>query len=110
MRLLIPVVQYAEGTLRAALTVGITPDQAADFHEYLSKIDLHSAIYGGTVPNSLHVLMRSLQPLLPNEDGTLRDELRAGIDPIPDAERAMWNNLPSGDRAIERVGGRKLHA
>ncbi|MEX2392903.1 MAG: M20/M25/M40 family metallo-hydrolase, partial [Actinomycetota bacterium] len=102
---------YDSGSIgsRPTITLGARGIIAGDIHVRCADIDLHSGIYGGTVPNALHVLMRALQPMLPLDDGTLRDELRAGIDPIPDAERAMWASLPPGDRAIERVGGRKLH-
>lgn len=75
----------------------------------VADIDLHSGVYGGTVPNALHVLMRALDPILPTQDGTLPETLRAGIDPIPDAERQMWNGMPKGEKAIARVGGRMLH-
>jgi acetylornithine deacetylase/succinyl-diaminopimelate desuccinylase-like protein len=53
--------------------------------------------------------MRALEPILPLADGRLPSTLRAGISAIPDAERAMWDELPKGDRAISRVGGRLLH-
>jgi acetylornithine deacetylase/succinyl-diaminopimelate desuccinylase-like protein len=73
-----------------------------------ADIDLHSGVFGGTVPNALHVLMRALAPILANEDGYLPPTLRAGIDPVPDTERKMWTDMPSGDRAITAVGGRLL--
>jgi acetylornithine deacetylase/succinyl-diaminopimelate desuccinylase-like protein len=102
---------YDSGSIGShpTITLGARGIIAGDVRVRCADIDLHSGIYGGTVPNALHVLMRALEPLLPNDDGTLRDDLRAGIDRIPDAERAMWENMPAGDRAIERVGGRKLH-
>lgn len=70
--------------------------------------DLHSGVYGGIVPNPLHVLMRMLEAVLPSADGRLRNELRAGIDPIPDAERAVWAKIAPGERLFARVGARPL--
>jgi acetylornithine deacetylase/succinyl-diaminopimelate desuccinylase-like protein len=73
-----------------------------------SDHDLHSGIHGGVALNSLHVLIRMFSDVLHGPDGLLRDELRAGIDPIPDAERAMWPVLSDPDRPLTGVGARPI--
>jgi acetylornithine deacetylase/succinyl-diaminopimelate desuccinylase-like protein len=70
--------------------------------------DLHSGIHGGVALNALHVLIRMFGRVLHGPDGLLRDELRAGIDPIPDAERALWPVLDDPDRPLTGVGARPI--
>src|SRR5581483_6862023 len=70
--------------------------------------DLHSGIHGGVALNALHVLIRMFSEVLHGPDGLLRDELRAGIDPIPDAERAMWPVLDDPNRPLTGVGARPI--
>jgi acetylornithine deacetylase/succinyl-diaminopimelate desuccinylase-like protein len=73
------------------------------------KRDLHSGLYGGTVHNAIHVLNRMLAAVLPNPDGTLREELRAGvIEPTP-REVESWAELPPGATVIEEGGSLILH-
>ncbi|MGH2757477.1 MAG: M20/M25/M40 family metallo-hydrolase, partial [Actinomycetota bacterium] len=43
--------------------------------------DLHSGMYGGAALNAVHVLNQMLDEVLPGPDGSVRDELRAGIIP-----------------------------
>jgi amidohydrolase len=50
-----------------------------------------------------------VRPLLADERGMLPESLRAGIEPIPEAERAMWTDMPPGDRALSHVGARPIH-
>lgn len=95
---------------RPTITLGARGVIAGRVNVKVADIDLHSGLYGGTVPNALHVLMRALEPILPRPDGALPETLRARIDPVPQAERDMWTDMPKGDRAITRVGGRMLHA
>ncbi len=66
--------------------------------------DLHSGLYGGAVPNATHVLMQVLREVLPGKDGRVREELRAGVAPIGDAEREAWARLPSGADMIAEAG------
>jgi acetylornithine deacetylase/succinyl-diaminopimelate desuccinylase-like protein len=94
---------------RPTITLGARGVISGSVRVRTADIDLHSGIYGGTVPNALHVLMRVLAPILPTPNGQLPEPLRAGIAPIPDDERAMWSDMPKGERAITRVGGRMLH-
>jgi acetylornithine deacetylase/succinyl-diaminopimelate desuccinylase-like protein len=102
---------YDSGSIgtRPTITIGARGVIAGKVRVRSADIDLHSGVYGGTVPNALHVLMRALDPILPTEDGRLPEPLRAGIDEIPQTERNMWKDMPEGERAITRVGGRLLH-
>jgi acetylornithine deacetylase/succinyl-diaminopimelate desuccinylase-like protein len=66
--------------------------------------DLHSGLYGGAVLNANHVLMQVLSAVLPDAAGRTREELRAGVAPLEDAERESWSRLPSGADMIEEAG------
>jgi acetylornithine deacetylase/succinyl-diaminopimelate desuccinylase-like protein len=72
--------------------------------------DLHSGLYGGSVPNAIHELTRVLATVLPGEDGLLSDDLRAGAHTAPEDERALWNEFPPGSKVIDAAGARPLHA
>ena len=71
--------------------------------------DLHSGMYGGSALNSLHALHRALAAVLPGPDGRVREELRVGIAPVADAERASWAALPSGHEALDAAGARPAY-
>ncbi len=103
---------YDSGSIgsRATITLGARGVIAGYVRVRSADYDLHSGVYGGVALNALHALMQALQPILPLSDGRLPETLRAGIDPIPDAERAMWAGMPPGDRALERVGARAICA
>jgi acetylornithine deacetylase/succinyl-diaminopimelate desuccinylase-like protein len=92
-----------------AITVGLRGLVQANLRVRTAERDLHSGLYGGSVLNALHVLVAALTPVLPGPDGRLRPELRAGIVPAADAERASWERLPPGDRVLAEVGGRPVH-
>jgi acetylornithine deacetylase/succinyl-diaminopimelate desuccinylase-like protein len=92
-----------------AITVGLRGVVQASVRVRTARRDLHSGLYGGSVLNALHVLHAALAPLLPGPDGRLREELRAGIQPPAEAERASWPRLPPGDDVLAAVGGRPLH-
>jgi acetylornithine deacetylase/succinyl-diaminopimelate desuccinylase-like protein len=66
--------------------------------------DLHSGLYGGAVLNATHVLIQALREVVPGPDGRVREELRAGVAPIDDAEREAWKRLPSGADMIAEAG------
>lgn len=93
---------------RATITLGARGVIAGYVQVRTAEYDLHSGIYGGVALNALHVLMDALAPIRPREDGRLPDSLRVGIEEVPDAERKLWNGMPPGDRALERVGARPI--
>jgi acetylornithine deacetylase/succinyl-diaminopimelate desuccinylase-like protein len=70
--------------------------------------DLHSGLYGGAVLNATHVLMRVLREVLPDEHGRVREELRAGVEPMGEAERESCGRLPSGAEAIRAAGAAEV--
>ena len=70
--------------------------------------DLHSGLYGGAVLNATHVLMEVLRAVLPGPDGRARDELRAGVAPLEDAERGSWSRLPTGADMIAEAGAAEV--
>lgn len=73
-----------------------------------AEYDLHSGIHGGVALNPLHVLIRMFSEVLHGPDGRLREELRVGIDPMPEAERALLPVLPDPDRPLTGVGARGI--
>ncbi|MBX5470362.1 MAG: M20/M25/M40 family metallo-hydrolase [Thermoleophilaceae bacterium] len=91
-----------------ALTVAVRGLVAVEIEVRVADADLHSGLYGGTVPNAVHVLQRMLAAVLPDADGRLRPELREGIEPPSPEELAAWRALPSAAEAIAAAGGRPL--
>jgi acetylornithine deacetylase/succinyl-diaminopimelate desuccinylase-like protein len=70
----------------------------------VAERDLHSGLYGGTVPNAIHALMQMLDAVVPKPGESLRDELTAGVSPVTDAERESWKQLPGGIEFAEKTG------
>jgi acetylornithine deacetylase/succinyl-diaminopimelate desuccinylase-like protein len=83
-----------------AITVGLRGMAMAQIEVRTGVRDLHSGMYGGSVLNALHVLHGMLAQVVPGPDGTLRDELRAGILPPAEAERIAWERLPPGAQVL----------
>jgi acetylornithine deacetylase/succinyl-diaminopimelate desuccinylase-like protein len=52
--------------------------------------------------------MQVLREVLPGPDGRVREELRAGVAPIDDAEREAWARLPSGADMIAEAGAAEV--
>ena len=65
--------------------------------------DLHSGMYGNAALNAIHALMQALGGILPR-DGRLSEPLRQGIIPVSDAERASWEEIPSGQEMLGNAG------
>jgi acetylornithine deacetylase/succinyl-diaminopimelate desuccinylase-like protein len=89
-----------------AVTLGLRGMVMAQLEVRTAVRDLHSGIYGGSALNALHALHAMLGAVLPGPDGRLRDELRAGIAPATDAERASWARLPAGADVLAAAGAR----
>src|SRR3954469_5044420 len=66
----------------------------------VAERDLHSGLFGGVAPNAIHALMQMLGALVPE----LREALRAGAAPVPDAERAAGSDVPPNPEFHERAG------
>jgi acetylornithine deacetylase/succinyl-diaminopimelate desuccinylase-like protein len=94
------------GPDRPAITVGLRGVYLLTFDVRAAQRDLHSGMYGGSALNALHALHQGLAAVLPGPDGRVRDELRVGIAPVTDEERASWVGLPSGDEALAAAGAR----
>ena len=71
--------------------------------------DLHSGMYGGAALNAAHALMQTLSALVP-ADGTVREELRAGIVAPTEEELAGWSQLPPGADELAEQGARPKDA
>ena len=66
--------------------------------------DLHSGLYGGVAPNAVHVLHGMLDAVVPATGDPVREELRAGVSPVSDAERSSWADVPPSPEFHERTG------
>jgi acetylornithine deacetylase/succinyl-diaminopimelate desuccinylase-like protein len=94
-----------------AITVGLRGAVLTTFEVRGAERDLHSGLFGGSALNSLHALHAALAQVLPDpQTGRLRDELRVGIAPVADAERASWASLPDGDETLRASGARPAYA
>jgi acetylornithine deacetylase/succinyl-diaminopimelate desuccinylase-like protein len=65
--------------------------------------DLHSGMFGNAALNATHALMHALSGILPS-NGRLPDELRVGINPPSDGERASWQQLTPGADVLAEAG------
>ncbi len=92
-----------------AITVGLRGIVQATFTVRTGTRDLHSGLFGGSVLNALHVVHRMVGAVLPGPDGRVREELRAGIVPPAGAERASWEQLPSGESVLEATGAHEAY-
>src|SRR4051812_30833577 len=70
----------------------------------VAERDLHSGLYGGVAPNAIHALMQMLDAVVPAPGEELREELRAGVAPVAESERASWANVPPDPEFHERTG------
>jgi acetylornithine deacetylase/succinyl-diaminopimelate desuccinylase-like protein len=66
--------------------------------------DMHSGMFGGAALNATHALMAALHSVLPDGDGHVPDELRAGAIPPAPEEVAAWAQLPPGPEQLEHSG------
>lgn len=92
-----------------AITVGLRGMVQMHLTVRTAERNLHSGLFGGSVLNSLHVLMNLLARVLPGPDGRLREELRAGVRPPARAELESWRRLTAGEQVLAEVGGRPVH-
>ncbi|MSX02322.1 MAG: M20/M25/M40 family metallo-hydrolase [Actinobacteria bacterium] len=92
-----------------AITIGLRGCVSSMITVKAQPRDLHSGLYGGSVQNALHVLQMMLTPLLPDADGNLLDELRAGIEPPSAAELESWQRLRPGQEMLDEVGAVPLN-
>jgi len=92
-----------------AITLGLRGMAMAQIEVRTAVRDLHSGMYGGSVLNALHVLHHMLAQVVPGPDGTLRDELRAGVLEPAEAERISWERLPPGTQVLSEVGSRPAY-
>lgn len=67
--------------------------------------DLHSGVFGGAALNAVHALMQTLEAVV-----AVPDELRVGVVPATDEERAAWDELPPGPQALADDGARPMDA
>jgi acetylornithine deacetylase/succinyl-diaminopimelate desuccinylase-like protein len=91
-----------------AITLGTRGLAQAGIEVRTAERDLHSGLYGGAVLNAAHVLMAMLAEVAPDARGRVRPELSAGVAPPAPQERASWERLPAGGRAIADVGGAEV--
>jgi acetylornithine deacetylase/succinyl-diaminopimelate desuccinylase-like protein len=91
-----------------AITVGTRGIAQGAVDVRTGERDLHSGLYGGAVPNAAHVLLGMLREVAPGPDGRVREELRAGVAPLTEAERESWARLRPGAEVLAAVGARPI--
>lgn len=89
-----------------AITIGTRGIVAAEIKVRTGERNLHSGLYGNVALNAVHVLEDMLAAVRPGPDGRLRPELRAGVVPPSEEERAAWARLKPGAEALAEVGAR----
>jgi acetylornithine deacetylase/succinyl-diaminopimelate desuccinylase-like protein len=92
-----------------AICIGLRGVVLLTFDVRAAARDLHSGMYGGSALNALHVLHQVLGAVIPGPDGRVREELRVGIAPVADAERASWDALPTGQETLDAAGARPAY-
>jgi acetylornithine deacetylase/succinyl-diaminopimelate desuccinylase-like protein len=92
-----------------AICIGLRGVHLVTFDVRAADRDLHSGMYGGSALNALHALHQALAAVIPGPDGRVREELRAGIAPVSDLERATWDALPSGQETLDAAGARPAY-
>ncbi len=94
-----------------AITIGLRGVVLMTFEVRAAERDLHSGLFGGSALNALHAVHRALAEVVPaGPEYRVREELRAGIAPVSDAERASWARLPSGAEGLAAAGARPAYA
>src|SRR3954454_13452099 len=88
------------GPDRPAITVGLRGVHLVTFDVRAAERDLHSGMYGGSALNRQNAPSRASVAVIPGPDARVRDELRFGIAPPTDEERASWADLPPGEEAL----------
>jgi acetylornithine deacetylase/succinyl-diaminopimelate desuccinylase-like protein len=67
--------------------------------------DLHSGVFGGAALNAVHALMQTLEAVV-----SMPAELRAGVIPATEEERASWAELASGGDVMAAEGACPMDA
>jgi acetylornithine deacetylase/succinyl-diaminopimelate desuccinylase-like protein len=67
--------------------------------------DLHSGVFGGAALNAVHALMQTLAAVV-----STPDDLRAGVIPATNEERASWAELAPGAEVMAAEGARPMDA
>lgn len=91
-----------------AITLGVRGIVAFSVDVRTAVRDLHSGMYGGAALNAVHVLNEMLSEVLPDKDGVLRDELRAGIIPPTKEELESWANFPPGTKVLAEADAQPI--
>ena len=91
-----------------AISIGARGMVAASVEVSAGERDLHSGLYGGAALSAAHALLAMLEEVLPDAAGRVRPELRAGVAPVGETERASWARLAPGPEVLAGVGARPV--
>jgi len=91
-----------------AFMVGVRGMVYAHLDVRTGRTDMHSGMFGGAALNAMHALMTALAAVVPDADGRLRDELRAGVVPPSAEELEEWTKLPPGDEQLDHQGAAQI--
>jgi acetylornithine deacetylase/succinyl-diaminopimelate desuccinylase-like protein len=72
--------------------------------------DLHSGVYGGTVPNPANELTAVLGQLFDESHAVTLEGFYDDVQPLSDEERQQWNDLPFDEEQYAKaIGLNRLH-
>jgi acetylornithine deacetylase/succinyl-diaminopimelate desuccinylase-like protein len=103
LALICDVAMHAEGV--PSVPLGLRGQCSLRFKLRTAREDLHSGLYGGAVPNSLHAISELLATLHDADGRVTVDGFYDGIEEIPDVELSAWRLLPSDPQALEVATG-----
>jgi len=87
-----------------AFTIGVRGMVYTHLRVRTGATDMHSGMFGGAALNALHALVAALSKVLPDREGRLSAELRAGAEPPSAAELETWSQLPPGAEQLANQG------
>jgi len=90
--------QYARGL--PAITYGLRGLAYMEITVFGASHDLHSGLYGGTVPNPANVLCELLAALHARDGSVAIPGFYDGVLPLSQTERGLWARLPFDERTF----------
>jgi acetylornithine deacetylase/succinyl-diaminopimelate desuccinylase-like protein len=94
---------YARGV--PALPIGLRGMAAVEVTLRAGEHDLHSGLYGGTVPNALHALVRLLSGLHGDDGRVTVEGFYDRVRPLDEDERREWQQLPFSEHRFRSEAG-----
>lgn len=94
---------YARGV--PAIPIGLRGMAALEVTLRAGEHDLHSGVYGGTVPNALHALVDVLAGLHGDDTRVTVEGFYDRVRPLAEDERREWQQLPFSEHGFRSETG-----